>query len=274
MNRLSREKRCQIVASLVEGNSIRATARMADVSKNTVTKLLVDLGQACTEYHDKHVRGVESARIQCDEIWAFCYAKAKNVPEDKKGEFGYGDIWTFTALDADSKLMISYQIGWRSGATATDFMLDVRDRVVGRPQITTDGHNMYVRAVDRAFGTDVDYAMLNKIYKSDPQAETRYSPAKVVAAEKVAVWGNPDPDHISTSFVERSNLTLRMGSRRYTRLTNAFSKKVENLGHAVAIHFMHYNFCRIHRSLRMTPAMAAGITNHLWKIEDLVALLD
>jgi IS1 family transposase len=274
MNRLSIEKRCQIVASLVEGNSIRATSRMAEVSKNTVVKLLRDLGVACIAYHDQHVRGVAAARIQCDEIWAFCGMKQKNVPDEKAGEFGYGDVWTFTGLDADSKLMISWQVAPRTSGAATRFMRDLRARVAGRPQITTDGHTMYKYAVDRAFGQDVDYAMLNKEYASDPQSETRYSPAVVVAAEKVPVWGNPDPDHISTSYVERANLTIRMSNRRFTRLTNAFSKKAENLVYSLAIHFMYYNFVRIHGSLRMTPAMKAGITNHLWSVEDLVRLAD
>lgn len=274
VNRLSREKRCQIIASLVEGNSIRATCRMADVSKNTVTKLLRDLGAACAEYHDNHVRGVAASRIQCDEIWSFCYAKEKNVPEEKRDQFGYGDVWTFTALDADSKLMISWLVGPRVTEAATVFMEDLRERVKGRPQITTDGHGMYPWAVDAAFAGDVDYGIIHKKYASDPQAEKRYSPPKCVAAEKMAVLGAPDPKHVSTSYVERANLTLRMSSRRFTRLTNAFSKKVENLMHAVSIHFMYYNYCRIHRTLRMTPAMAAGLTNHVWEIEDLVKLLE
>src|SRR5688500_6417548 len=200
MNRLPIEKRCQIVASLVEGNSIRASARMADVSKNTVVKLLRDLGAACAAYHDLYVRGVESKRIQCDEIWAFCYAKAKNVPKEKRGEFGYGDVWTFTALDADSKLMISWLVGRRNSVDATDFMMDVRDRVIGRPQITTDGHNMYLPAIDETFGADVDYAMLVKRYEREPESEKRYSPPACVAADKMPMWGNPDPAHISTSY--------------------------------------------------------------------------
>jgi hypothetical protein len=268
------EKRCQIVASLVEGNSIRATARMADVSKNTVVKLLRDLGTACAAYHDLYVRGVESERIQCDEIWAFCYSKAKNVPKDKRGVFGYGDVWTYTALDADSKLMISWLVANKHSDSAAAFLMDVRERVIGRPQLTTDGAAAYQWAVPWAFQGDVDYGILYKNYASDPQAETRYSPAKVVSAEKVAISGNPDPKHISTSYVERSNLTLRMHNRRFTRLTNGFSKKVENLEHSLAIHFMYYNFCRIHRSLRVTPAMAAGVTDHLWEIENLVGLCD
>lgn len=272
MNRLSTEKRAMIVRSLVEGNSIRATARMVDCSKNTVTKLLRDLGAACAAYHDENVVGVASERIQADEIWAFCYAKAKNVQEDKKGEFGYGDVWTFTALDADSKLMISWLVGQRNSRDATAFMMDLRHRVEGRPQITTDGHSMYKWAIDRAFGADVDYAMLVKKYASE-QEEVRYSPAVCVDAQPWPVFGDPDPDHISTSYVERSNLTIRMSNRRFTRLTNAFSKKVENLEHSVALHFMHYNFCRIHRSLRVTPAMEAGVTDHLWSVEDLLGLL-
>jgi IS1 family transposase len=274
MNRLSVEKRRQIVASLVEGNSIRATARMVGCSKNTVTKLLVDLGTACAEYQDGALRRVAAERIQCDEIWSFCHSKQKNVPEDKKGQFGFGDVWTFTAIDADSKLMLTWLVGPRTAEAATEFMMDLRERVTGRPQITTDGHAMYRWAVDRAFGTEVDFAQLVKKYASDPQSEVRYSPAVCVAAEKAAVWGNPDPDHISTSYVEGANLTMRMGMRRFTRLTNAFSKKVENLMHAVSLHFMYYNFVRIHQSLRVTPAMAAGIATRPWEIEDILKLLD
>jgi len=274
MNKLSVEKRRQILASLVEGNSLRGTARLVGCSKNTVTKLLVDLGTACAEYQDRALRRVTAERIQCDEIWSFCYAKQKNVPKEKRGEWGFGDVWTFTALDADSKLILTWLVGPRTAEAATEFMMDLRERVTGRPQITTDGHAMYRWAVDRAFGTEVDFAQLVKKYASDPQAEVRYSPAVCVAAEKSAVWGNPDPDHISTSYVERANLTMRMGMRRFTRLTNAFSKKVENLMHAVSLHFMFYNFVRIHQTLRVTPAMAAGIATRPWEIEDILKLLD
>ena len=274
MNRLSPAKRTQIIAALVEGNSIRATCRMTGAAKGTVIKLLRDIGQACIEYQDKNVRGLTSRRVQCDEIWAFCHAKAKNVPAEKKGQFGYGDVWTWTAIDADSKLCISWCIGGRDSYTGMAFMQDVARRLAQRVQLTTDGHGVYLDAVERAFGQNIDYAMLVKIYGAGADDDDRqYSPAACYGAEPRPVTGKPDPKHISTSYVERQNLTMRMSMRRFTRLTNAFSKKVENLGHAVALHFVYYNFCRKHMTLGMTPAMAAGLSDHEWSIEELVGLL-
>lgn len=273
MNKLSPERQAQVIAALVEGNSIRATVRMTGVAKNTIVKLLVEVGKACAAYQDKHLRNLTCQRIQCDEIWAFCYAKEKNVPIDKKGRFGYGDVWTWTALDADTKLMVSWLVADRSTTAATEFISDLSERLSNKVQLTTDGNRMYLNAVDNAFGGEIDYAMLVKLYGSDPEGEKRYSPAKCIGAEKAVICGKPDRDHISTSYVERQNLTMRMSMRRFTRLTNAFSKKVENLAHAVALHFMYYNFCRIHQTLRITPAMAAGVTDHVWDIRDIVALL-
>ena len=274
MNRLSTEHRAQIVAALVEGNSIRATCRMTGAAKNTVTRLLVDIGRVCNDYQDEVLRDLPCTRIECDEIWAFCYAKAKNVPEDKKGQFGYGDVWTFTAICADTKLVPTWWFGPRRTLTAKAFMRDLAPRLKHRPQITTDSHNMYHDAVEAGFAHRADFAMLHKIYGNDPEAEKRYSPAKCLGVQKHVIQGNPDIKLVSTSYVERQNLTMRMSMRRFTRLTNGFSKKLENLAHAVALHFMHYNFCRIHRSLRVTPAMEAGVTDHLWEIEDIVRLLE
>jgi hypothetical protein len=273
MNKLSIERRCQIVAALVEGNSIRATARMADVSKNTVIKLLCELGAACEVYHHAHVRGLTSQRVQCDEIWSFCYAKEKNLPKRLKGKTGYGDVSTRVALDADSKLAVSWMLGDRNIRAARVFMEDVAERLTRRVQLTTDGHGAYLDAVEGASGADIDYAMLVKMYGESPEAERRYSPPRCTGCRRSAITGNPDPKHVSTSFVERQNLTMRMGMRRFTRLTNAFSKKFENLRAAVALYFMYYNFCRVHQTLRVTPAMAAGATDRLWEIEDILNLL-
>jgi len=276
MNQLSKQKRSQVVASLVEGNSIRSTVRMTGIAKGTVLKLLCDLGRVCTEYQDKAFRNLPCKRIQCDEIWSFCYAKDKNMPKDKKGKFGYGDIWTWTALCPDTKLVPSWYIGNRDLVSAYKLMRDLKGRLKNRVQLTTDGFRPYFQAVNSAFGDDVDYAMLVKIYGKAwyNKKEGRYSPAECVKANKEKINGTPESRHISTSYVERNNLTMRMNIRRFTRLTNAFSKKVENLVHAVALHFMYYNFCRIHKSLRITPAMAAGVTERLWDIEDIVSLLD
>jgi IS1 family transposase len=273
MNRLDTKKQAQIIAALVEGNSIRATSRMTGAAKNTVIKLLVDVGTACSEYQDKAFKNLPCTKVQCDEIWAFCYAKAKNVPEEKKDQFSYGDVWTFTALFADTKLVPSWYIGNRDLETATTFMKDLAGRLANRVQLTTDGHVMYLDAVPRAFGRDVDYSQLIKIYGNNPESEKRYSPAQCTGVRAKEVLGYPEGKHVSTSYVERQNLTMRMNMRRFTRLTNAFSKKVENLGHAVALHFMYYNFCRIHQSLRVTPAIKAKVTDHLWEIEDILALL-
>ncbi|WP_353073887.1 IS1 family transposase [Tunturiibacter gelidiferens] len=272
MNRLNIADRTRVVAALVEGNSIRATCRMTGVSKPTVLKLLADLGKACATYHDEHVRQVPSKRVQCDEIWSFVGAKQKNVTEGQM-ETGCGDVWTWTALDADSKLMVSWLVGQRGAAWAKAFMEDVASRVATRIQITTDGHKVYGEAVEGAFGMDCDYAMLIKLY-GQSSFDTRYSPGECIGTQTAVMSGNPDPRHISTSFVERQNLTMRMSMRRFTRLTNAFSKKIENHEAAIALHFMHYNFCRVHSTLRVTPAMEAGLSDHVWSIEELVKLLE
>jgi IS1 family transposase len=275
MNRLNLSDRSRVIAALVEGTSINATVRMTGVAKHTILKLLKDVGCACAEYHNRIVRNVNVRHAQCDEIWAFCYAKEKNVPEELRGKFGYGDVWTWTAIDADTKLIISYIIGTRGSSTGYAFMQDLSKRVANRIQLTTDGHRVYADAVETAFGSEIDYAMLVKLFGNDPaESETRYSPATCIGCRTAVLSGKPDPRHISTSYVERQNLTMRMGMRRFTRLTNGFSKKVENHGHAVALHFFHYNFIRIHKTLRVTPAMEAGIADHVWSFEELVALLD
>ena len=274
MNKLSMKERVQIIAALVEGNSIRATCRMTGAAKGTVLKLLVDLGKACAKYQDEKLRGLSCKQIQCDEIWSFCYAKEKNVPEEMKGKLGFGDVWTWTAIDADSKLIVSYLVGDRSAVYARKFIDDLASRLAHRVQLTTDGHKAYLSAVEGAFGADVDYAMLDKIYNAPPrERQARYSPAERCGTRKIKVKGNPDITKVSTSYVERQNLTMRMSMRRMTRLTNAFSKKIENQAHAVALHFMHYNFCRVHQTLRVTPAMEAGIADHAWTIEEVVGLL-
>ena len=274
MNRLSLADRAAILGMMVEGNSLRSCSRLADVSINTVTKLLVDAGTACAKYHDEHVRNVRVRRLQCDEIWCFVGAKAKNVRPEKEAE-GWGDVWTWTGIDADTKLCVSYLVGGRDGGWAMDFMQDCASRIRGRVQVTTDGHRAYLDAVEGAFGMDVDYAQLQKIYGAPTDAEQRrYSPAKCIGADMKVVSGNPDPQHVSTSYVERHNLTMRMSMRRFTRLTNGFSKKIENHIHMVAIHAVYYNFARIHKTLRITPAMAAGLSDHVWSLEELVGLLD
>jgi len=273
MNKLKIEKQAQVVVSLVEGNSIRATCRITGVAKNTVVKLLADLGKACAEYQNKAFKNLPCKHVQCDEIWSFCYAKEKNLPKDKKGKFGYGDVWTFTAIDADSKLIPSWLIGNRDLETATAFLEDLAGRLSNRIQLTTDGHKMYIDAVERSFGKDVDFSQLTKIYGQAVEGQKRYSPPVCIGTIKQKINGNPETNKISTSYVERQNLTMRMNMRRFTRLTNAFSKKVENLYYAVALHFMYYNFCRIHQTLRMTPAMKAKVTDRLWEIEDILALL-
>lgn len=280
MNRLSRERRAQVLRALVEGNSIRATCRITGTAKGTVLTLLADAGAACTEYQDKTLRDLTCKRLQCDEIWSFCHAKQKNVPEEHVGEFGYGDVWTWTAIDPDTKLVPAFAVGTRNAEAANAFMLDVASRLRGRVQLTTDGHKPYLEAVEGAFGADIDYAQLIKMYGADPENERRYSPAECIGAEMRYINGSPDPKHVSTSHAERQNLTMRMQMRRFTRLTNAFSKKVENLEHAVSLHFMHYNFCRMHQTLRATdnakptPAMAAGVADHVWRIEEIVALIE
>ncbi len=274
MNRLNVQRQAQVIRCLVEGNSIRSTVRMTGVAKNTVVKLLADLGQACLEYQDKALRDLTCRRIQCDEVWSFVYAKEKNVPDEHKGEFGYGDVWTWTAIDADSKLVLSWLVGTRDYECAKVFIEDVASRLANRVQLTTDGHKAYLQAVEGVFGADVDYAMLVKLYGAEPEAEKRYSPAACIGAEKRTIMGSPDPKHVSTSYSERQNLTMRMSMRRFTRLTNAFSKKVENLECAIALHFMYYNFARVHQTLKMTPAMAAGLEDHAWSVEEIAGLLN
>jgi len=272
MNRLPLEKRAQILGMLCEGMSLRATSRLADVSINTVTKLLVDVGTACAAYQDQALRNLNCKRVQVDEIWSFTYAKAKNVKTAIAAPEGAGDTWTWTAIDADSKLIVSWLVGGRDSGYAHEFMQDVASRLANRVQLTSDGHKPYLEAVEGAFGADVDYATLIKIYGNAPEGQRRYSPAVCTGARKDAVTGNPDPQHVNTSFVERQNLTMRMHMRRFTRLTNGFSKKVENHAHAVALHFMFYNFCRIHKTLRVTPAMQAGVSDHVWTLEDVAEL--
>lgn len=273
-NVLSTPKRVQIVSALVEGCGIRATARMCDVSKDTVQKLWREIGEACIHYQDEAFRNLTCKRLQVDEIWSFVYAKAKNVPAAKQGTFGYRDVWTFTAIDADTKLMPSFLVGSRDAGCATEFMQDLAGRLVNRVQLTTDGHKMYLQAVEDAFAGAVDFAQLQKIYGAEPTGpETRYSPAQCIGAEKRCITGNPDSHYVSTSYVERANLTIRMSLRRFTRLTNAFSKKLENHTAALGLFHAHYNLCGIHKTLRVTPAMAAGVTSRVWEIADLVALL-
>lgn len=256
---------------------MRSISRIADVSINTVSKLLVEAGEACLAIHDEHVQGVKASRIQCDEIWSFCYAKAKNVAAAKDAPEGAGDVWTWTAIDSDTKLMVSYFVGDRSAESAIIIMDDLRARLSNRVQLTTDGHNAYLEAVEGAFGGDVDYAQIVKLYGVTDKgrgAEVRYSPMQCTGTRKRTVEGRPDQKHVSTSHVERMNLSIRMQNRRFTRLTNAFSKKLDNHIHALALYFAFYNFCRIHKTLRMTPAMAAGITDRLWSLDDIVAKID
>lgn len=245
-----------------------------DCSKDAALKLVVDAGTACAAYHDQHVRGIASKRVQVDEIWSFVHAKAKNVPQEKRGQFGFGDVWTWTAIDADSKLMIAWHVGTRGADAAHAFMHDVAGRLANRIQLTSDGHHVYLDAVDAAFARDVDYAMLVKQYGTSPEAQKRYSPPVCLGTERTVMRGRPDPEHISTSYIERSNLTLRMQNRRFTRLTNAFSKKLANHKHMLAISWVFYNFARIHQTLRVTPAMEAGISDHVWTFEELAALAD
>lgn len=278
MYTLTLEKKTQVISALVEGNSIRAACRMTGVAKGTVTRLLESVGKACAEYQDKTLRNLPCKTIQCDEIWAFCYAKDKNVPKELKGKFGFGDVWTWVAIDADTKLVPSWSVGLRDAVYAQKFMNDLKSRLANRVQITSDGHHLYLSAVENAFGSEVDYARLVKLYGLQPDGEKRYSPADCIATKQEVVQGNPNLSKISTSYVERQNLTMRMNMRRFTRLTNGFSKKVQNLEYAVALHFMYYNFCRPHKTLNpkkavgITPAMAAGVSEKIWKIEDIIRL--
>jgi IS1 family transposase len=272
MNRLDTATQARVIGCLIEGCSIRATVRMTGAAKNTVVKLLADIGCACAGYHNRSVRGLKVRRLQADEIWCFVGAKAKNVSAEKKLE-GWGDVWTWVGIDADTKLVVSYLVGGRDGGWAKEFMEDCASRIRNRVQITTDGHRAYLDAVENAFGADIDYAQLQKVYGAPSEHDTRYSPAVCIGCDMKTVSGNPDPKHVSTSFVERQNLTMRMQMRRFTRLTNGFSKKVDNHRHMVALHYMYYNFCRVHQTLRCTPAMESGITNHIWTIEELCAML-
>ena len=276
MNRLPIDKQIQVVSALVEGNSIRATVRMTGVAKNTIAKLLIELGAACADYLDKTLVNLPCQRVQCDEIWSFVAAKERNVTAKLRDSNPHaGDAWTWVALDADTKLVCSWTVGRRDWVTAKHFVDDLQQRMANRIQLTTDGNRLYLFAVAEAFDYNVDYAVLQKLYdgSSSKTAEVRYSPAECVGCEKKPKIGNPDPKHISTSYVERQNLTMRMQMRRFTRLTNAFSKKIENHVASLALHYMHYNFCRIHQTLRITPAMASGLTSRVWEIADLVALL-
>lgn len=275
MNKLDTKTRAQILNMLVEGNSMRAVSRMTGVSINTVTKLLVGAGQICAAYHSRTVMNVKAKRVQCDEIWSFNYAKQKNVKGAKAAPRHAGDVWTWTALDADSKLIVAYLVGSRDADAATEFMHEVAGRLANPVQLTTDGHGAYLRAVESAFGADVDYAMLVKIYGASPDsAKGRYSPAECIGAKKTPVMGSPDPAHVSTSYVERHNLTIRMGNRRFTRLTNAFSKKIDNHIYMLSLYFVFYNFCRIHKTLRVTPAMAAGISDTVRDMDWIVGMID
>ncbi len=278
MNRLTSQRRAQILNLLVEGNSLRAASRISDTAYNTVAKLFVTAGTVFAEYQDRTLRNLPCKRLQLDEIWSFVYAKQKNVPSAKEPPQGAGDVWTWMAICADTKLVPSWYIGSRDGDAARFFVADLAARLANRVQLTTDGHKAYLEAIEESFGADVDYAMLVKIYgasvEPDGSAQRRYSPAECIGIQKSRIEGEPDPKHISTSYAERQNLTLRMSNRRFTRLTNAFSKKVENHALSVALHYMHYNFCRIHKTLRVTPAMAAGVVDRLWSVEDLAALVE
>jgi IS1 family transposase len=275
MNKLPLKTRVQILSMLVEGSSLRSISRVTGTSINTVTKLLVDAGTVCAAFHAENVKDVKAKRIQCDEIWSFCYAKNKNVAQAKRKDMAYGDVWTWTGLDADSKLIVSWMVGGRDSDYAMGLMDDLRSRLANRVQLTTDGHKAYLEAVEGAFGGDVDYAHLVKLYGAAPDAfKGRYSPAECIGARKQRIEGDPDPKHISTSYVERQNLTMRMQMRRFTRLTNGFSKKIENHCHSLALYFVWYNWIRLHKAHRLTPAMAAGITHKIMEITDIVTLID
>ncbi|HEV7378115.1 MAG TPA: DDE-type integrase/transposase/recombinase [Pyrinomonadaceae bacterium] len=273
MNKLDNKRRAQVIAALVEGCSIRATVRMTGVAKNTIVKLLEDIGEACANYQDEAMRNLPCRRLECDEIWSFCHSKKKNVAPEHQGILGYGDVWTWVAIDAETKLVPCWHVGRRDAHAATEFINDLASRLKHRVMLTTDGFRPYLEAIEGAFGSEIDYAMLIKLY-GDSQEEVRYSPSKVIGTHTEVITGDPFPPMISTSYVERQNLTMRMSMRRFTRLTNGFSKKLENHMHAIALHYMYYNFCRIHQSLRCTPAMEAGISKRVWEIADIVALLD
>jgi len=277
MNKLSLERQAQVIRVLCEGNSIRSTARITDTAINTVVRLLKEIGATCLEYQGNNLRNLSCQRVECDEIWSFCYAKQKNVPKGKRGQFGYGDVWTFTAIDADTKLIVSWLVGLRNPECASAFFKDIKERLSNRVQLTTDGHRMYYVAARNVFGDDIDYAMLVKYYGVDQDKFGYYSPPKCTSTQTKRVNGSPDMGRVSTSYVERQNLTMRMSMRRFTRLTNAFSKKIENHIYAVALHFMYYNFARPHKSLSKpyptTPAIAMGLANHIWTTEEIAKLI-
>lgn len=274
MNQLTPEKRAQALQMMAEGISLRAMTRLTGISRTTLIKLLEDAGQAFSEYQDRTLVNLKCKRVQVDEAWSFCYAKQKNVATAKAAPEGAGDIWTWVGLDADTKLVASWYVGNRDSEAAMTFIDDLAPRLASRVQLTSDGHKPYLEAIEGAFGGDIDYAMLVKVYGAAPEGQRRYSPAICTGARKFRVEGNPDPKHVSTSYVERQNLNIRMGNRRMTRLTNAFSKKAENHTHMMAIYFMHYNFVRIHQTLKITPAMAAGVTLKLWEMSDMVKVLE
>jgi IS1 family transposase len=275
MNRLSTQKRVQVISALVEGMSIRAVVRMTGVAKNTVVKLLEDIGNACATYQDRVFRNLTCKRIECDEIWSFVHAKEGHLPPELRGVFGYGDVYTWVAIDADTKLVPCWNVGRRDAVSGEAFVKDLASRLAHRVQLSTDGFKVYITAIEEAFGSEIDYGMIVKVYGHTQDEDTRrYSPAQCIGCEKEVIQGAPDVNLISTSYIERQNLTMRMNMRRFTRLTNGFSKKIENHMHAVALHYMYYNFCRIHKTLRCTPAMEANVTKRLWSIEDIVALLD
>ena len=274
MNKLTTKQRTLILKLLVEGNSLRATARIADVSRNTVDKLLRDVGAACLAYQDEHLRNLPCKHVQCDEIWSFVYSKQKNVPKELEDHFGVGDVWTWVAMCSDTKIVPCWHVDNRGAAAAKSFMNDLAGRLKNRVQLTTDGHRVYVDAVEGAFAGDIDYAMLIKLYGGDKDSEKRYSPADYEGSKKIQVNGAPDMEKVSTSYIERQNLTMRMSMRRFTRLTNGFSKKLENHMHAISLHYMHYNFCRIHKTLGVTPAMEAGVTDKLHDIEWIIEIAD
>ncbi len=274
MNKLPRSRQAQVISALVEGNSINSTVRMTGVAKHTVLKLLVDIGEASLEYQEKTLRNLPCRRLECDEIWSFVAMKEKNVPEGLKGTFGIGDVWTWTAIDAETRLVPCWHVGGRNAEDAYEFMNDLSSRLSKRVQLTTDGLKTYLNAIEDAFANQIDYAMLVKLYGKAPEGEIRYSPSECIGTRTEIISGTPDKNHISTSYVERQNLTMRMSMQRFTRLTNGFSKKVENHMHMISLHFMHYNFARIHKTLRVTPEMEAGIANHVWTIEKILSLLD
>ena len=275
MNKLSKEEQVRVVACLVEGNSLRATVRMTGVHRTTIQKLLIELGAACSAYQDKVFRNLKLKRLQCDEIWSFVGCKQKNAVTTEHMRKGWGDVWTWTALDAETKLVPCWYVGTRDGGAAYHFMHDLAGRLANRVQLTTDGHKAYLQAVEDAFGAEIDYAQLQKIYGAAPtdNSQVRYSPAQCMGAKRAVISGMPDHQHISTSYTERQNLTMRMSMRRFTRLTNGFSKKVANHEAAVALHFLHYNFARVHQTLRCTPAMEAGVSDHVWTLAEIVNLL-